>query len=180
MAFVAVAVQRPQLIGEAADERRQRRVGGGSVGPHGVTADRRHDHAAQHGELRERLGISNIRVPLARPGVLGIEFEDRFRAGDQRDGRVRNEGSQQPCEGLMPGFVEMALATEKHDAMAQQGIADCGHRFGRQIAREPHPMDFRPDRRRDRADIEGGVGPMGVNGHRGKVRHVTPLAWTWT
>jgi hypothetical protein len=30
----------------------------------------------------------------------------------------------------MPGFVEMALAAEKHDAMAQQGIADRSHRLG--------------------------------------------------
>jgi hypothetical protein len=33
----------------------------------------------------------------------------------------------------MPGFVEMALAAQKDDAMAQQGLADRGHRLGRQI-----------------------------------------------
>jgi hypothetical protein len=34
----------------------------------------------------------------------------------------------------MPGFVKMALAAKKHDAMAQQGISDRGHSRGRQIA----------------------------------------------
>src|SRR5262249_33033602 len=57
----------------------------------------------------------------------------------------------------MLGFVEMALAAEKHDTMAQQGIADRSYRLGRQIAGQPYTMDFRPDRWRDRADIEGDV-----------------------
>jgi len=68
---------------------------------------------------------------LARPGVLGVEFEDRFRARDRRQGWVRDERAQEPREGLMSGFVEMVLAAEKHYAMAQQRIADHGHRFGR-------------------------------------------------
>jgi hypothetical protein len=80
----------------------------------------------------------------------------------------------------MLGFVEMALVSEKDDPMAQQRIADRGRRRGRQIAGQPHTMDFRTDRRRDRANIEGGVGRAGVIGRGGRVRHVTPLAWMWS
>ena len=36
-----VAVQRPQVVGEAAEERRQRLVGGERVGPHRIAADGR-------------------------------------------------------------------------------------------------------------------------------------------
>jgi len=43
----------------------------------------------------------------------------------------------------MLGFVEMALATEKHDPMAHEGIADRSHRCGRQFGRQPHTMDLR-------------------------------------
>ncbi len=57
----------------------------------------------------------------------------------------------------MLGFVEMALAAEEDDAMAQQGIADRGHRRGRQIAGQPYAMDLSADRRRDRANVENGV-----------------------
>jgi hypothetical protein len=109
-------------------------------------------------------------VPAARPGGLGVDVEDRLGAGDRRHGGVRNERAQEPCEGLMLGFVEMALAAEKYDAMTQQGIADRGHRRGRQIAGQPYTIDFRTDRRRDRANIEGGVGRAarryGVGGDR--------------
>ena len=97
-------------------------------------------------------------MPLARPDVLAVNVEDRLGAGDRRHGRVWNERAQQPCEGLMLGLVEMVLAAEKHDSMAQQGIADRRHRRGRQIAGEPYTLDLRTDRRRDRAHIEGGVG----------------------
>ena len=61
---VAVAAERPQLIGEAAEERRQRLVGGGSISPHAV--DRGEQHAAQHGELRECLGIGAVKTREAR------------------------------------------------------------------------------------------------------------------
>src|SRR6266852_6835466 len=59
-----------------------------------------------------------------------------------RHGRMRNQRAQEPCEGLMPGFVEMALAAEEDDAMAQQRIANGGHRHGRQIAGQPYTVDF--------------------------------------
>ena len=52
----------------------------------------------------------------------------------------------------MLGFVEMALAAEKDDAMAQQGIANCGHRRGWQIAGQPYTMDLCADRWRNWAD----------------------------
>jgi hypothetical protein len=68
----------------------------------------------------------------------------------------------------------MALAAEKYDAIAQQGIADRGHRRGRQIAGQHYTMDFRTDRRRDRAD----VGRTGVIDRRGRFRHITPVVWT--
>ena len=136
-----------------------------------VAADRGNHHAAQDGEQRKRLDESDVRVPAARPAVLGVDVEDRLSAGDRRHGRVRNERTQEPCKGLMLGFVEMALAAEKDDAMAQQGIADRGHRLGRQIAGQPYTMDFRTDRRRDRADIESGVGRAGVIGRGKRFRH---------
>jgi len=123
-----------QLIGETAEYGRQRLVGDNRIGPHGITADRGNHHAAQHGEQRERRNEGHVRMPLARPGVLAVDVEDRFRAGDRRDGRVGNERAQESCEALMPGFVEMALAAEKYDPMAQQGIANRGHRFVRQVA----------------------------------------------
>jgi hypothetical protein len=56
---------------------------------------------------------------------------------------------------LVFGFVEMALTAEKDDAMAQQGIANRVHRLGRQIAGQSYTMNFRTDRRRDGANIEG-------------------------
>jgi hypothetical protein len=72
-------------------------------------------------------------MPAARSPVLAIDVVDHLRTGERRHGRVQNERAQQSCEGLMLGFVEMALAAEKDDAMAQQGIADHGHRLGRQV-----------------------------------------------
>jgi len=58
----------------------------------------------------------------------------------------------------------MALAAEKDDAMAHQGMANRGHRLGRQIAGQPYTVDFRTDRGRDRANIEGRVGGIGHGG----------------
>jgi hypothetical protein len=104
-------------------------------------------------------------VPAARAGVLGIDVEDRLGAGDRRHSRVRDERAEPPREGLMLGFVEMALSAEEDDPMAQQGIADRRHRLGRQIARQPYTMDFCTDCRRDRAHIEGHVGRVGVISH---------------
>jgi hypothetical protein len=83
------------------------------------TVCRGYHHASQDGEQRERVDEGDVRVPLARPAVLGVDIEDRFGAGQRRQGWVRNERAQKPCEGLMFGFVEMALATEKDDPMAQ-------------------------------------------------------------
>jgi hypothetical protein len=114
-------------------------------------------------------------MPLARPAVLGVDIEDRLGAGDRRQGRVRNERAQEPRESLMLGFIEMALAPEKDNAMAQQGVSNCGHPRSRQIARQSHTMDFGTDCRRDWADIEARVGRMGVIGRGGSVRHVRPL-----
>jgi hypothetical protein len=111
-------------------------------------------HAAQHGEQRERLDERYVRVPAARSAVLAIDVEDRLRGGERRHGGVRNHRAQQSCEGLMLGFVEMVLAAEKDDSMAQQGIADRGHRLGRQFAGQLYTMDLCTDRRRDRAHIE--------------------------
>jgi hypothetical protein len=119
-------------------------------------------------------------VPAARPAGLGVDVEDRLGAGERRHGGVRNERAQEPGEGLMPGFVEVALAAEKHDAMTQQGIADRGHRRSRQIAAQPYTMDFRTDRRRDRTDNQGAVGRTGVIDRRGRFRHITPVVWTWS
>ena len=76
-------------------------------------------------------------MPVARPAVGAVDVKDRLRAGNRRDGRVRDDWAQQSCEGLMLGLVEMALPAEKDDAMAQQGIADRGHRLGRQFAGQP-------------------------------------------
>jgi hypothetical protein len=61
-----------------------------------VATDWGNHQAAQHGELRERVDIGAVRVPTARPGVLGVDFEDRFGAGERRQGRVRNERAQAP------------------------------------------------------------------------------------
>jgi hypothetical protein len=47
----------------------------------------------------------------------------------------------------MLGLVEMALAAEKDDPMAQQRIADHGHRLGRQIARQPYTIGDQMRRR---------------------------------
>jgi hypothetical protein len=78
---------------------------------------------------------------------------------------MRHERAQQPREGLMLRFIEMALAVEEDDAMAQQSIADCGHRRGRQIAGQPYTMDFCTDCRRDLANIEGRLaGAIGTCG----------------
>jgi hypothetical protein len=73
-------------------------------------------------------------MPPARPAVLAVDVEDRLRAGERRHGRVRDDRAEQSCEGLMLGFIEMALTAEKHDPMVQQCIANYGHRFRRQIA----------------------------------------------
>ena len=88
---------------------------------------------------------------------------------------MRNERAQEPREGLMPGFVEMALAAEEDDAMAQQGIANRGHYFGRQIAGEPYTMDLRTDRRRDRVHIEGCVCHARAIGRSERFRHIPDL-----
>src|SRR5882757_2694558 len=143
---VDVAVERPELIGEAAERRRERVVGGDRIGPYGVAAHRGNDHAAQDGELRECRNEGDVRMPPTCSTILAVKIEHRLGAGERRYYRVRNEWSQQPCEGLMPGFVEMALAAEKDDPMAQQGIANCGHRLGLQIAGQPYTMDFCTDR----------------------------------
>ncbi len=172
---VDVAVERPQLIGEAAQHGRQRLVGGDRIGPHGVAADGRDHHAAQDGEQRERRNEGNVRVPAARPGVLGVDVEDSLGAGEWRHGRVRNERAQEPCEGLMLGLVEMALAAEKHDQMAQQGIADRRHCLGRQVAGQPYTVDFGANRRRDRANVEGGAGGVRAISRRERLRHILDL-----
>src|SRR5215468_7595236 len=68
---------------------------------------------------------------------------------------MRSERAQEPREGLMLGFVEVALAAEKHDPMAQQDIA--GSRSPSQPAdrRTAYTMDLPTDRRRDRANNPG-------------------------
>jgi hypothetical protein len=141
------------------------------LAPHGVAADRGNHHAAQYGEQGERIDEGNIRMPVTRPGDLAVDVEDRLGAGDRRYGRVRNKRAQEPCQGLVPGFVEMALAAEKHDAMAQQGIANGINRLDRQIAGQPYTMDFSTDRRRDQANVEDGVGCTGVTCRGARVRH---------
>lgn len=96
-------------------------------------------------------------MPVPRSGVLGINVEDRLGTGERRHGRLRNERTEQPRESLMLGLVEMALAAEKDDPMAQQGIPDRGHGRGRQIAGQLYTMDLCTDRWRDLAHIEGGI-----------------------
>jgi hypothetical protein len=54
-------------------------------------AEGRDHHAAQHREQRECRNEGNVRVPAARPGVLGIDVEDRLGASERRHGRMRNE-----------------------------------------------------------------------------------------
>ncbi len=75
-------MERPQLIGEVAEQRRQRFIGCDRIGPHSVTADRGNHDAAQDGEQRERLDEGDVRMPVARSAVLGIDVKDRFGAGD--------------------------------------------------------------------------------------------------
>jgi hypothetical protein len=45
---------------------------------------------------------------------------------------VRSERAQEPCEGLLPDFIEMALTGEKHNAMAQH--------LSRKLHRAPSAM----------------------------------------
>jgi hypothetical protein len=96
-------------------------------------------------------------MPVTRPGNLAVDVEDRLGAGERRYSRVPNERAQEPCEGLVLGFVEMALAAEKQNAMAQQGVANGINRLDRQIAGEPYTLDFSTDCWRDRANIQKGV-----------------------
>jgi hypothetical protein len=110
-------------------------------------------------------------VPVACPAVLAVDVKDRFGADMGRHGRVRNERAQEPCEGLMLGLVEMALAAEKDDAMAQQGIANRGNRLGRQIPGQSYTVDFRTDRGRHRAHIEGRIAGAVGTCRRGRFVH---------
>src|SRR5215471_21595974 len=49
---------------------------------------------AQDGELRECWNEGDVRMPLARPAVLGIDIEDRLGAGDRRHRRMRDDRAE--------------------------------------------------------------------------------------
>ena len=152
---VGVAVDGPELVGEPLQRRRQIEIGRGRIRPDGVAAERRDHDAAQHRYLRIGVDEGDVGVPLvgASATPAGIELQDRRRALDRADGRMRHQLAEPDGEAFLLGVVEMVLVAKEDDLVLEQHLVDGADRLVGQIARQLDVPDLGAEPRRTLDDI---------------------------
>ena len=171
---VRVAVDRPELVGEPLQRRRKVEIGRGRIRPDGVAAERRDHDAAQHRYLRVGVNKGDVGMPLVGTSATParVEFQDRRRALDRADGRMRHQLAQPDSETFLLRIIEMVLVAKEDDLVLEQHLVDRADRFIGQIARQLDILDLRAEPCRPFDDIRAGDDV--INGGRLGHDHASP------